>query len=243
MKGIIHNLKINSHDCEMYLPQEYYMGGKYYPVVYMNSGYNLYEIIGDIESHFGIDCNPFILVNVQAGNWNDDYTPWPAPALLKENEDFGGRAQAYIYSLTNEIKPFIDGNYQTKPDPENTAIIGYSLGGLAALYAFYTCGVFSRVGSLSGSLWYDGWVEFMDNNMPLNTDSKVYLSLGKGEERSRNRRMARVGNCTRKAAEILTRQLSFKENLILEWNNGGHFTEIPKRYHRALLWLMQTNKT
>lgn len=54
--------------------------------------------------------------------------------------------------------------------------------------------------------------------MPVNVSSLVYISLGKGEEHSRNQRMAKVGNCTRKAALILEKQLEFKENIVLEWN-------------------------
>jgi Predicted hydrolase of the alpha/beta superfamily len=58
------------------------------------------------------------------------------------------------------------------------------------------------------------------------------------DEHSRNQRMAKVGNCTREAALILEEQLEFKGNLILEWNDGGHFSEISNRFMRALLWLM-----
>jgi hypothetical protein len=50
--------------------------------------------------------------------------------------------------------------------------------------------------------------------------------------------MAKVGNCTREAALKLEKQLDFKENLTLEWNDGGHFSEIPNRFKKALLWLM-----
>lgn len=238
MKGTIQNFKINGHECTVYLPEEYYMSGMYFPVVYMNGGDNIPEIIGDIEPHFNKECNFFMLVSVQSNNWNADYTPWTAAALSEKSDKFGGCADSYLFSLTNNIKPFIDANYRTKPEPENTALVGYSLGGLAALYALYKSASFGKIGSLSGSLWYDGWIEFMESNTPLNTASKIYLSLGKGEERSRNQRMSKVGSCTRKAAEILVQQLEFKDNLLLEWNNGGHFTEVSKRFQRALLWLM-----
>jgi predicted alpha/beta superfamily hydrolase len=92
---------------------------------------------------------------------------------------------------------------------------------------------------MSGSLWFDGWTEFMASNKPLSSSLRVYLSLGAFEERSRNERMAKVGDCTRRATEILKEQLTIKENLILEWNHGGHFTEIPQRHQQGILWLMQ----
>jgi len=32
-------------------------------------------------------------------------------------------------------------------------------------------------------------------------------------------------------------QLEFKENLMLEWNDGGHFSDISNRFKKAMLWL------
>lgn len=240
MKGTIENLNIEDYECTLYLPFEYSTSGKYYPVVYMNGGdqFQISEIMLGIESHFGEDCTEFLLLSVKSQNWNDDYTPWSASALTKESESFGGGASKYLDFLVNIIKAFIDEHYRTKPEPENTVLIGYSLGGLLALYALYKTRTFGSIGSLSGSLWFDGWTEFMDTNKPLDIDSKVYLSLGKGEIHGRNQRIARVGDCTRWAAAILKEQLTCAENLMLEWNNGGHFTEIPQRYQRAILWLM-----
>jgi predicted alpha/beta superfamily hydrolase len=121
--------------------------------------------------------------------------------------------------------------------------MGYSLGGLVSLYALYTCGVFGKIGSLSGSLWYDGWTEFMESNKPVDNGAKVYMSLGDREERARNPRMAKVGDCTRMAAEVLKQQLKSDENITLEWNSGGHFTEIPQRFQKAIIWLMQIKKS
>ncbi|MDP4089655.1 MAG: alpha/beta hydrolase-fold protein, partial [Bacillota bacterium] len=134
-------------------------------------------------------------------------------------------------------------HYRTKQEPESTALIGYSLGGLVSIYSLYTCNTFGKIGSLSGSMWFEGWIDFMLTNMPADTGAEVYLSLGKGEERIRNQQMAKVGECTRKAAEILKRQLTSSENVALEWNNGGHFTEIPQRFEKAFLWLMTRNHT
>lgn len=155
------------------------------------------------------------------------------------SEPFGGCAVNYLYYLTNTIKPYIDTNYKTKPEPENTALIGYSLGGLTALYALYTSKSFGKIGSLSGSLWYEGWTEFIDSHSPINSDAKVYLSLGKAEGCNRNQRLARVGDCTLKASEIIAKQLNSTERLTLEWNDGGHLTEIPHRFEKAILWLME----
>ena len=238
MEGNIENLTIAGYECTLYLPPKYYINDVNYPVVYINGEDNIQGIMEDLESHFGVDCSAFIAISVMVEEWNENFTPWDAPALTKKSESFKGGATSYLNFLADTIKPFIDEHYKTRPEPSNTALIGYSLGGLTALYALYTINSFGKIGSMSGSLWYDGWIEFMDSHMPANANSLVYMSLGRSEEHSRNQRMAKVGNCTRKAALILEEQLEFKENPILEWNDGGHFSEISNRFKRALLWLM-----
>ncbi|MBV7273452.1 alpha/beta hydrolase [Clostridium sp. PL3] len=238
MKGTIQILNISEYHCSLYLPPNYNILDVSYPVVYMNGNNNLEEIINSIESYFDIDCSSFILLNIESKNWNADFSPWPAPSLAKNGEDFSGCAYEYLNNLVNIIKPFIDAHYKTRTEPENTVLVGYSLSGITALYSLYLFGTFGKVGSLSGSLWYDRWIEFISSNSPINTDAKIYLSLGKSEERSRNQRIAKVGNCTQKTFDILSKQLVSTENIILEWNNGGHFTEISQRFSKALLWLM-----
>lgn len=238
MKGNIEKLSILERECSLYLPQEYGISDKRYPVIYIN-GYDIeQELMEDIESHFGMDCCEFILLSIMSEEWNKEFTPWPAQPLSKKSEPFEGGALEYLNFLANSIKPFIDNHYKTKPEPSNTVLMGYSLGGLTSLYALYTIDCFGKIGTLSGSLWYDGLIEFMNSHTPANTHTKVYMSLGRGEERSRNQRMAKVGECTRKTALILEKQLAFKENVILEWNDGGHFTKVPERFKKAFLWIM-----
>lgn len=238
MNGIIEILNIGEYNCSLYLPPDYNKNNANYPVVYVNGGSDIEEIISSIEPHFNIDCNSFILLNIESKDWNKDFSPWPAPALGKNTEAFSGNASQYLNVLINIIKPFIDKNYKTKANSENTILIGYSLAGLTALYCLYKFETFGKIGCLSGSLWYDNWIEFITSNSPPNSKAKVYLSLGNSEERSRNKRMSIVGDNTRKTYDILSEQLTSKENVILEWNSGGHFTEITQRFIKGLLWLM-----
>ncbi|MFL0250687.1 alpha/beta hydrolase [Clostridium neuense] len=239
MNGTINKLKISSFNCEVYLPASYNFSDNNYQVVYVNGEGNISELIGKIEPHFDYNCQPFILIGIEPQNWNSDFTPWPAPALTKKTEAFKGEADNYLHKLIYEIKPFIDENYRTKEEPNNTALVGYSLAGLVAVYAMYKTSVFGKIASISTSMWYDGFIEFLKKNKPVSNETKVYMSLGKSEEKSRNQRMAMVGDCTRRAFDILKNQLSVKASLTLQWNNGGHFTDIPERFEKALVWLMR----
>lgn len=239
MKGDLTKLNIDGRECALYLPPDYGRTGRYYPVVYMNGSEGIYDIMERTEPHFDTDCEAFILVSAEPLEWNDDFSPWPAPALSVKDKAFGGLARVYLKYLSDTVKPMIDARYRTLVEQEYNAIVGYSLGGLTSLYAIYYCPVFGRFASISGSLWFDGWTCFAETAKPLSNNPRVYISLGKGEERSRNPRMAEVGECTRRSVEILRGLLNNTENLMFQLNEGGHFTDIAGRYERALVWLMK----
>ena len=245
--NIIEEIQIAGLSCQLYLPSGYNTTQEHYPVIYVNGEIPIEEVMGEVKKA-GVDTE-FLLLSIQPNSWNDDFTPWGAPAFRKGEESPAGKADNYIHCLAEEIKPFIDANYRTRPEPEYTVLLGYSLGGLAALYAVYQTDLFGVVGSLSGSLWYDNFCEYMEQHKPLREDLKVYLSLGKKESLSKNPRMGRVADCTERARDILIRQLSVNadgtqsdtqcrlfENVFFEWNDGGHFHEIPKRFAKAIAW-------
>ncbi|MDE7131630.1 MAG: alpha/beta hydrolase [Lachnospiraceae bacterium] len=187
-------IEIADYTCNLFLPKDYNESGRHYPVIYVNGDVPIEEIVNEIRKS-GHEAD-FILLSIQPESWNDDFTPWGAPAFRKGEDAPAGRADVYISRLTSEIKPYMDVSYRTKPEPEYTALFGYSLGGLAAAYAMYKTDLFGTVASLSGSLWYDGFIEFMEKEQPVRKDMKVYLSLGKKESLSRNPRMCKVAECT-----------------------------------------------
>lgn len=233
----IQHIEIAGVSCNLFLPKDYHGSGRNYPVVYVNGDIPVEEIITELDK--GGQGADFILLSIQPNNWNDDFTPWSAPAFRKGEEAPAGKADAYIACLTAEIKPYVDRNYRTQPEPEHTVLLGYSLGGLAALYAIYKTDAFGIIGSLSGSLWYDGFCEFMEKEKPLRNDIKAYLSLGKKERLSRNPRMSKVAECTERARDILVSQLdangqSEVQSICFEWNEGGHFHDIPGRFVKAI---------
>ena len=68
--------------------------------------------------------------------------------------------------------------------PAHRAICGYSLGGLFALYAFTHDRIFSACACLSGSLWYEGWVDYL-RELPFEGAGKyAFFSLGKKESKA-----------------------------------------------------------
>lgn len=231
---------IGGRQCFFYLPPGYGEPGRRYPVLYANGmetpGEDFEKMIHPAAEGFRSgECKEFIFISVELADFDRDCSPWPAPAVFRGKADFAGGAGDYLELLTRGIKPLVDKEFFTLPDPAHTGLMGYSLAGLLALYGLYKSSCFGRIASLSGSLWYDGWLEYMESHTPQNQDARVYLSLGTGEEKSRNQRMARVGDCTRRAAELLKRQLPGGE-VSFVWNPGGHFTGVTERHGAALAW-------
>ena len=115
-------------------------------------------------------------------DWEIDFTPWPAPTLqggrpFADGSVLGG-APAFLRWVEWELLPALAARFAL--DPAQNSVLGYSLGGLFALWAVCQREAFSQCACLSGSLWYPGWVNFLKEHAPK-PPQRVYLSLGKKE--------------------------------------------------------------
>ena len=91
---------------------------------------------------------------------------------------------------------------------------------------------FDGVASVSGSLWYDGFDEYIGGHA-VNAHA-VYLSLGDAEPRTRDKRLSRVGDSTLAVYDRLTKT---DIRTVFEWNPGNHFADATKRSARGADWL------
>lgn len=205
-------------------------------VVYMLAGPDpALELTGVLERANHV-CPPAV-VAVGTSCWNSDYSPWPAEPVIKGEPPFTGGAGAYLAWLTGSLIPHIENAYRPLGRPGSRVILGYSLAGLTALYAMYVTDAFSACGCCSGSLWYDGWTDYMAAHR-VRPGARIYLSLGKNEEKTKNPRMSAVGNATRSAYELLAHD-DWTAGTMLEMNDGGHFSQIPERMAKALTWIVR----
>lgn len=175
-----------------------------------------------------------ILAVIDQVDWNNELSPWPAPAAFRTEADFEGGADTFLEELTGTIVPAVEKTLGFVP--RFRALAGYSLAGLFAVYALYRTDIFSRAASVSGSLWYDGFVEFMRESRPLQIPERVYYSLGDRERISKNQRLAKVEECTVEA-EALMKNLGIKTTL--EMNPGSHFADVTERITRGIRWIIE----
>lgn len=163
----------------------------------------------------------FLMLAAKVDSWGRDLSPWQAPAVFGD-EDFGSGAEetlSALLSLCGGGREYILG--------------GYSLAGLFSLWAAHRTDVFSGIAAASPSVWFPGFVGFMQQNTVR--AERVYLSLGDREERSRNPVMATVADCIRKAHARLEEQ---GIDCLLEWNKGGHFKDPDLRTAQAFAWVL-----
>ena len=177
------------------------------------------------------DCS---LAGIAVSDWNSQLTPWEAPALRKKDVPFSGGADAYLHALTGEILPGLMSDYALSP--RYTALAGYSLAGLFALYAMYCTDVFSRFASVSGSLWYPSFAEFAAEHVPLRQPDCVYLSVGDREASARHPLLRTVEDHTR-AMYALCRKMEIPSAFVL--NSGTHFDDPEKRTAKGIVWMLE----
>jgi predicted alpha/beta superfamily hydrolase len=183
---VIEGLNDISHKIWLYLPLNYESSAERYPVIYMHDGQNLFDdatsfvgewdVDGTLNTLYEKTGKSFIVVGVENGGEKriEEYTPY------KNVKYGGGKGDLYIDFLANDLKPYIDKNYRTKTNPENTAIIGSSLGGLISFYGGLKYpNVFGKIGALSTSFWFssDKINDFTrENGHQQNT--KIYFLVG-----------------------------------------------------------------
>ena len=176
---------------------------------------------------------PFSLAVISGLDWNRDMSPWAAEAVFKGESPFSGGADEYLNELTGKILPSILADLPTAPTA--TYIAGYSMAGLFALYSLYKTSVFDGAASCSGSLWYPGFREYVDANEFSHVPSKVYLSVGDKEARTRNKLMAMVEENTRAICDLYA---SRGIDTHFDLNAGNHFSDAELRTAKGIAWLI-----
>lgn len=122
------------------------------------------------------------VVRVPVRDWGASLTPWPAPSPWRGQPDFGGRADETLAELA-EALPRIEAKRGLSP--ARRAVCGYSLAGLFSLYAFVRTDLFRACGCVSGSVWYEGWVPWLQGR-DLDLEGRfAHLSVGSREKNAR----------------------------------------------------------
>lgn len=186
------------------------------PVLYVHGSVAMPESFG------------WTVVSIEGIDWNRELTPWPAKAVFRGQPDFGGGADTYLRELTKAIMPAVEEDIQ----PAARIIAGYSLAGLFSVYASLETELFRAAASVSGSMWYPGFIQYVRQRESAPT--LAYFSVGDREKLGRNAAFHSIEEATREVGDCLAAR---GVKTVFELNPGGHFQEHEGRMRKALRWI------
>ena len=220
------------------------------PVVYL---------LGDVADNSSVQVPAGVsLVRIGVDLWEENFSPWCAPRVFAKGPNFGNGAQKTLDVLINQVIPWVESDL-TEP-PAYRVLVGYSLAGLFSLWAGMSqpgisqpgmsqqaaCGcqpaavptpTFQRIGAVSGSFWFPGLLDYIDQQLGRGVVglTHTYLSLGDREARTPNPQIMHV----RENAELLASKLRDAGiTSTFELNRGNHFQNVDGRLQKALTWLV-----
>lgn len=226
------------------------------------AGAPIVYLLGDVADNSPIQVPGGVsLVNVGADLWEENFSPWCAPRVFAKGPNFGDGAQKTLDTLINQVIPWAESEL-TEP-PAYRVLVGYSLAGLFSLWAGVTqagvspqvargcqpgapaaprvdapAATFQRIGAVSGSFWFPGLLDYVDQQLNGGAVglTHAYLSLGDREARTPNPQIMHV----RENAELLASRLeSAGITSTFDLNRGNHFQNVEGRMQKALDWLVK----
>ena len=174
----------------------------------------------------------FSLLTIYVSDWNNDLSPYMASSVFKGTSDFKGNADSFLDYVLNLIKKVV---LEESIKPIYKALTGYSMAGLFAIYTLFKTNEFLKVGSVSGSLWYPLFIEFVKNNEVLHGISTFYMSLGDKEKKTSNKIMSEVETNSLIIFERIKPQFN---NSKFELNSGNHFKDEGLRIAKCISYLL-----
>ena len=125
-----------------------------YPVIYANDGQDMeaVDLRGTLDSLQRTGrMAPVIVVAIHATERVQDY----GTAYSPNAQGLGARADRYGQFVLTELMTLVESRYRVRTGPAETAIMGWSLGGLSAFdLAWRHPDRFGAVGVFSGAFWW-----------------------------------------------------------------------------------------
>ncbi|MCB0517407.1 MAG: T9SS type A sorting domain-containing protein [Lewinellaceae bacterium] len=173
----------------IYLPPDYSTSSKYYPVLYMHDGQNLFDVTTSFSGEWEVDetlNNLFsqgdygcIVVAIDNGGASraDEYAPW-----VNTSYNAGGEGDEYMDFIVTTLKPQVDANYRTLSGRDYTGVMGSSLGALISQYGImeYQEDI-SKAGILSPAFWFNPEIFDFCSNTTKVEPLKIYMVASQNE--------------------------------------------------------------
>ena len=182
------------------VPDGYESSGKMYPVLYINDGQDVFEDKDILWGECSMDFKryygnyrrflpEFIIVALECPRERQERTRLYSPFSHKgkgnspEDSDIAGIGKMYLDWIADDLKPWVDGAFRTRTEADFTGIMGYSTGGLFAIYAALARpDLFSRLAALSSAVYI--WKEELEAFLQRGSYGhlkRIYMDVGTNE--------------------------------------------------------------
>ena len=224
----------------IYLPPDYDSSKRSYPVIYMHDAQNLFDEATSYAEEWQVDETlnklykgknfGLIVVGIDNGGSKrmDEYSPWK-----NDKYNGGGEGDAYMDFIVKTLKPFVDKNYKTLIDKQNTAIMGSSLGGLISHYgALNYPETFGLIGMFSPAFGFSEMsYDFASKHSDIQ-DLRMYFMAGDNESPTMVTNMENM-------ITLMSSKGFTKKNILSKVVLGGEHNEKLWRenFEEAILWL------
>lgn len=170
-------------------------------------------------------------------DWQNVLSPWPAPGVPKGSEAFRGEAAAFLRTLQGNVIPNVEQAMGIGGDIVRT-LVGVSMSGLFTLWQWMLCDTFTDIASLSGSFWYEGFLDWMKERPVPHKAGKAFFLLGDKERRSRVKAFRSVQADTEQIVRILDESGICTTFTMVP---GDHYSDPVARLDKALQALFDEN--
>lgn len=230
------------------LPNSYYESDKFYPVLYMHDGQNLfYDSIAYRRKCWGIiesyekypDLPELIIVGIASCETRNDELLPVAVDLEQDGKIVGGKAKNYMNFIVNKLKPMINNKYRVLKSAKYTGIMGASFGGVCSVFAAVKYSEhFTRFGCVSSAFFpiQKGMLELI-NESDFSKVKKMYLDVGTNESENEEYRMAYIES-NEEVVEILKTKLDSESLKFRIIKDAQHIeTDWEKRFPEIIKYL------
>lgn len=169
------------------------------------------------------------IVCIRGVDWENDLTPWIAEGLNKKSAPFKGHAAFFLKNFVKDHIKSLETELKVN-NPERT-LVGLSLSGLFAVWAAHNTDAFRNIISISGSLWYDGFVAWKKTHFVDPAVMRMFISLGDKEKKVKEPRFAAVQDATEEVVKCLENEVP-EVKYFLE-RNVMHFSPLIPRLDKA----------
>ena len=225
----------------IYLPKDYKTSRKKYEVFYLQDAQNLFDDATSYAGEWQVDetlnkifektGKSVIVVGIDNGGEKriEELSPF------KNAKYGGGNGDNYVKFIVENLKPFIDKNYRTKPQRKYTTIGGSSLGALISVYAAVKYPeTFGKVLAFSSAFWFNAkeMNEFISSSKVNLKQQKYYFIQGKHEDEDMEEQ-------TNNVIKNLKSKKVKSKNIFLKIDEDGKHNEMywRREFEGAVLWL------